>query len=493
MDAAPNSGQPNHIARLVRNVALGFEFLFSHMTHFYVLAALSYVKGPPMAPWTPYFDDSYYGAAGIAQPGTGDPVAEIAGATTIWGKIIQDYLLALHYKREALDAAALFTGRTPMMLNTMIGGVGYRVSSADVSKAKEKLYGAGATGPGDYTGGVYGFIKDHYVPLTEILAVLYPAYDNGTNGGQDVGSRAKNCLAYGVFDEDNLGGADPNRLLTRGYVLNGAPTTWANVDFSKIMEHTTNSRYSNVSSPLSPSNGETNPNFSTGYSWVKAPRYDGNVMEVGPFARMVVQGARAPGANKEDSYRIGATKNQQDDHATIGASANDLGGGATYTCGSSAMDRHRARALEALKIAKRMQVWLDALLTTAGTNGVTGDGAAGYSGFTRPTTTVSGFGAHEAPRGALGHWVSVDSDLKITKYQCVVPTTWNASPRDGSNIKGAIESALTTVPTPLSGVKSGGQAVPVEALRVIQSFDPCIACAVHVVDGKKLKSKEVTR
>jgi len=197
------------------------------------------------------------------------------------------------------------------------------------------------------------------------------------------------------------------------------------VDVKSIAEDVTASWYSDRSG-LNPASGTTTPVYPKkgGYSWLKSPRYGGKVYEVGPLARMAVNG--------------------------------------DYSGGVSVMDRHAARAEEALKIASAIDGWLDQLVPSAPVfvdNGLPSSG--------------SGIGLTEAPRGALGHWLSV-ADNRISRYQIVTPTCWNASPRDARAVPGALEQALVGTPV-------GDTDQPIEVLRVIHSFDPCLSCAVHVM------------
>jgi hydrogenase large subunit len=196
------------------------------------------------------------------------------------------------------------------------------------------------------------------------------------------------------------------------------------VDVKSIAEDVTASWYSDRSG-LNPASGTTTPSYpkAGGYSWLKSPRYAGKVYEVGPLARMTVNG--------------------------------------DYSGGVSVMDRHAARAEEALKIASAIDGWLDDLVPSAP---VFTDGEMPSRG--------SGIGLTEAPRGALGHWLSV-ADRRISRYQVVTPTCWNASPRDARAVPGPLEQALVGTPV-------GDTEQPIEVLRVIHSFDPCLSCAVHV-------------
>jgi hydrogenase large subunit len=180
---------------------------------------------------------------------------------------------------------------------------------------------------------------------------------------------------------------------------------------------------------LSPAVGDTVTSYpkANAYSWLKAPRYAGAAYETGPLARMWVNG--------------------------------------DYTAGISVLDRHRARAREALKVAQAMQSWLGQI--------------SGTTVYQQPTLPASGqaMGLTEAPRGALGHWVQY-SGGKISRYQIITPTCWNASPADTVGKRGPMEQALLGTP-----VKDPAQ--PIEVLRVIHSFDPCLDCAVHVIRPKE--------
>ena len=245
-----------------------------------------------------------------------------------------------------------------------------------------------------------------------------------------LGRGYRNLLAFGAFDLD-LNGS--NKLLKRGIATNGS-TIVKTLDVSKITEQVSYSWYADSSNNLNPSVGTTLPIHpkNNAYSWLKAPRYIGLPYETGPLARMWVNG--------------------------------------DYRKGISVMDRHKARAQETLKIAVACQSWINEL-------------QANSPVFTphTPPANGAGVGLTEAPRGALGHWLQVSSG-KISRYQIITPTCWNGSPRDSSGNPGPIEKALIGVP--VRNIEE-----PIEVLRVIHSFDPCLACAVHVVRpevGKKI-------
>jgi len=202
------------------------------------------------------------------------------------------------------------------------------------------------------------------------------------------------------------------------------------MDSAQITEQVAHSWYADSTNNLAPSSGATAPQYpKTGaYSWLKAPRYGNAPYEVGPLARMTVNG--------------------------------------DYTNGVSVMDRHKARAAEALKVALAMQTWVTQLDPAAPV----------YQQFSAPSQ-ASAFGLTEAPRGALGHWVRINNH-RIANYQIVTPTCWNASPMDAAGVHGPLEQAV--IGTPI-----GDLAQPVEVLRVIHSYDPCLSCAVHVMRPKE--------
>lgn len=525
----------------------------STITHFYALAALDYVQGPPIAPWKPEWDISYYGGgalAGVTTPawyagvsiagaiqeinesvnygGFGVHGISTAGFGSVWGVIMLDYVLALHMRRMAHEAAASLCGGLPHARNWVPGGVTYAPDAADCAKVRTLLQL------------VEQFILDRYRPLTEILGILFPAYDNPANAsvlgaGLGLGDGYGNFLSYGAYNEITgtvgAGEGPGKRLLARGFALAAAPPTLT-INEQLIREHVERSWYENYTDDLHPSVGVTDPvappktNKAGAYSWLKAPRYNNNAMEVGPLARMWVNGDYNPGTPGEVGGDPAGTKNQNlYPHTTfpasgylaanlpgIGVTAAQLDGAlggvapATYTIGVSTIDRLRARCLEAFKIVQRILGsdgnpdggWL-AMIEPGDPNYI-GPGPI-VGSLPLPSQGKSGFGLNEAPRGALGHWVNVGSAGRISNYQLVVPTTWNGSPADthpGISVRGPIEEALAKgakltlsgVTSPVAGGGPNTELVPVEALRVIHSFDPCIACAVHVIDAKGNKISE---
>lgn len=228
-----------------------------------------------------------------------------------------------------------------------------------------------------------------------------------------IGVGPKNFLSYGVFDE----------LLKQGVYVDGGDLRFKN---ELVYEE------------------------DGAYGFSKSPRYDGKVFEVGPLARVWINNPPLSKHGKDFLKKLNLK----------GTNFRDFGDNAF-----SVMGRHIARAEECLIIAKAMPKWLDELEV----------GKPSAESYNVPTDGA-GMGLTEAPRGALGHWIEI-KDGKISNYQCVVPTTWNASPKDSKKTPGAIEQAL--IGTSVSDYEN-----PIELARIVRSFDPCIACAVHVLHGK---------
>jgi hydrogenase large subunit len=279
------------------------------------------------------------------------------------------------------------------------------------------------------------FINNNYVPDAQLLASIYSDY-------YQIGKGYGNFVAFGAFELDST--ATPKRLLNRGVVYNSTPTTVYSLSTANISEMVASSWYDNSTDNLNPKAGETIPvdpaTKPAAYSWLKAPRYRGHVCEAGPLARLWVNGG--------------------------------------YRHGVSVMDRHVARALETRMLAYNMHSWLNQLSI----------GGSQYTAVTAPFG-VSGEGLTEAPRGALGHWMSTapattlapNGQAAIGSYQIITPTCWNASPKDTAGQRGPLEQAL--MGTPVSNA-----AQPIEVVRVVHSFDPCMSCSVHVMhpEGKPI-------
>ncbi len=258
---------------------------------------------------------------------------------------------------------------------------------------------------------IRSFIDNSFIPDVTTLIGYFPTY-------YSIGTGHGNLLAFGAFEQSAGGKLLPGGRYTGGSLLS--------TNEAAITEDVTASWFTPQCGKKHPSVGETIPDRDKAgaYTWLKAPRYADVPYELGPLARMWIAGE--------------------------------------YTNGISVLDRLMARALETKKIADAMDSWLDELTP----------GASGITASSLPQQALA-IGLTEAPRGALGHWMSVDGGL-ISRYQVITPTGWNASPRDELGQRGPLEAALIGTPT-------ADTSKPVEVLRVIHSFDPCLACAVHMI------------
>ncbi len=316
------------------------------------------------------------------------------------------YVEALGMTRKAHEMGAIFGGRMPLAPAYIPGGFTSAPTAAQITQFKA------------YCNELLAFIRNIYLPDVEALASIYEDYF-------EIGRGHGNLIAFGAFE---LNASGTKKLFRPGRTAAGS-TAIEPVNPTAITEQVTHSWYADSTNNLNPANGVTVPMQpkANGYSWIKAPRYTNEPYEAGPLARMWING--------------------------------------DYPHGISVMDRHRARAFEALKIADALLTWADQIVV----------GQSAYSTYTTPTDGT-GVGLTEAPRGALGHWLQI-TNRKIARYQVITPTCWNASPMDDRGKRGPIEQALVGTP-----VQDPNQ--PVEVLRVIHSFDPCLSCAVHLMTPK---------
>ena len=405
---------PPDNGRIIRNIMQGANSLQSHILHFYHLAALDYFRGPDVPPFIPRYEADYR---------VPDKVQE---------ELIDHYLKAYQIRLKAHELCAIWSGKMPHMASIVPGGVSIipRIDNITTSLWRLKE--------------LTDFIDNVYIPDVVTLAQVYRDYFQ-------IGIAYKNLLTYGQFDLD----AEPDvtrrkRLFPSGRMTDGKLET---VDPKKITEDVSASWYDSPTH-RHPDKGKTlpNPTKSDAYSWLKAPRYDNQVYEVGPLARMMI--AYESRANPEVVQLIDHTLN------TLQIKSD-----AMY----SVMGRHLARALECKIIADALN---DMIMQVKLEQPVCADYEV--------AETATGMGLWDAARGALGHWIEI-SNKKIKRYQAVVPTTWNASPKDDKNQPGPIEKALI-------GTIVEDSDNPFALARIVRSFDPCIACAVHLFSpGKPVK------
>lgn len=494
--------------RIMRNLIHGADTVMSHILHFYHLAAADFVDISALgAPWSPAFGTT-----------TDAKLTSLLTVNTLNGgitkELVESYVMALQMRKEAHTMGAIFSGRHPIQNAIVPGGVATIFTQSDIDLFDSKL------------NTVRNFINSYYIPDVVFVATRTSPQDWTAYWG--VGADPGGLLSYGDYPNsgvpfDSTYPDANDMLISRGTIASVSDTpTVVPFDTNAIAEYVDYSFYSNPG-PKHPSEGVTTPLSGSAlsaaltsgpqYSWLKAPRYNGAAMEVGPLARMLVT-AFAPntttvteaGSNNLHTYipnlpNISAGY----DAATLVTAAitainTDFGTSLTVSNLWSPLGRHAARALECKYVADAMHGWLADLdlnntvpadgapYTTAVPAGAYTTSVATGSGYTYvaiPKATVSGEGLAEAPRGALGHWITIQSK-KIASYQCVVPTTWNASPK--ANLAapgdhGPAEAALigTTV-----GTEENSAILNIA--RMLHPYDFCIACAVHVVtpEGKDI-------
>ncbi|MEM9168477.1 MAG: nickel-dependent hydrogenase large subunit [Pseudomonadota bacterium] len=394
---------------------------------------------------------------------------------------VAHYLEALDFQKEIKKIHAVFGGKNPHP-NWLVGGVPSPINIEDVGAVgainMERL--SMVKSIIDQT---IVFCEQVYVPDLAAIASFYKDWQYG-------GGLASTCvLSYGdIPDHANDYGGD-NLLLPRGAVINGDLSQVYDVDQrnpEEIQEFVTHSWYSYTDENigLHPWDGVTDPNYELGpnakgtktqideldenakYSWIKSPRWRGHAMEVGPLARYIIGYAQDIPEFKEPTVAL--------------LRQLDLPVGALF----STLGRTAARGLEAVWAAKKMAYFYDKLIANIKAGDVSTANVDNWEPKTWPKS-AKGVGFTEAPRGALGHWIRIE-DEKIDNYQCVVPTTWNAGPRDAQGNIGAYEASL--LDTPMADPEQ-----PLEILRTIHSFDPCLACSTHVMskDGEDLASVKV--
>ena len=484
-------------AELVRNLMFCTQYMQDHVVHFYHLHALDWVDvvsalsadpkatsdlAKSLSNWPKtspgYFSDLQKrlkafvdsGQLGIFANGYwGHPAYKLPKEVNLIG--VAHYLEALEWQKEIVKVHTIFGGKNPHP-NYLVGGVPCSFNLDDVNAINtEKL---------NYVSKLLkdaaDFIEQVYIPDLLAIAGFYKDW-------AAIGGGLKNYMAYGDLptkgfaDVDSFKfqrGAILDRDLSRVYDVNGK-------DENEIKEYISHSWYKysvGDATGLHPWKGETEFNF-TGpkppyeqlnvegkYSWLKTPRWKDNPMEVGPLARLLV--AYAKGNPEVKDAVDGALK------------ALDV----PVTALFSTLGRTAARGIETRLIARWAREFFDDLIANLKAGEVSTFNASKWEPSTWPTE-CEGVGLSEAPRGALAHWIRI-KDKAIDNYQLVVPSTWNASPRDAKGNRSAYEESLIGTPIAKDGE-------PLEIIRTIHSFDPCLACAVHLYDpdGKHVHQIQV--
>ena len=491
-------------ANLIRNIMQLNLQVHDHLVHFYHLHALDWVdvvsalKADPkrtselaqsISSWpnsSPgYFRDIQNRLKKFVESGQlgpfangywGNPAYKLPAEANLMA--VTHYLEALDFQKEIVKIHTIFGGKNPHP-NWLVGGVPCPINVNDVGavgainmeRLNQVRYIAERARE---------FHEQVYIP--DLLAIG-GFYKDWLYGG---GLSGKSMLSYGDIPRKANDTSAANLLLPRGAIIDGDLSKIHSVDIKdpeQVQEFVTHSwyKYADETKGLHPWDGVTEPNYALGpnhkgsktrwealdesakYSWIKAPRWRGHAMEVGPLSRMVL-GYLQP---KEYPWI----------RDTIDGVLKKLD--VPVTALFSTLGRTAARAIESLYCCDQQLAAIDQLVA----NIKAGDTATANVEKWEPSTwpkECKGAGFTEAPRGALGHWVKI-RDGKIENYQCVVPTTWNGSPRDAKGQIGAFEASLMN--TPLAKADQ-----PLEILRTIHSFDPCLACSTHVMspDGAEL-------
>ncbi|GKT07967.1 nickel-dependent hydrogenase large subunit [Desulforhabdus sp. TSK] len=449
-------------ARLIRNLLLGAQFLHDHIVHFYHLHALDWVdvvsaiKADPKKTADLANQVSSAGNSGVndfkqvqarlkklvesgqlgifANGYWGHPAYKLSPEVNLIAT--SHYLEALRQQARTARLHAIFGGKNPHPQSLVVGGVTC-ATDLNADRISEFKYLWKET---------MDFVNNVYLPDVVAVAGFYK--DWAKIGG------TTNFLVYGEFPQS---AKEPDSFMfPRGAVFKRNLGQIQPVDMALVEEHVKHSWYEGDQA-LHPSKGETKPKYEqldvgNRYSWMKAPRYKGEPMEVGPLARVLV----AYGKGHEPTRK------------TVDGLLKKLG--VPQEALFSTLGRTAARALETKIIGDAMEGWLNQLVE----NIKKGDTKI-YQDYQMPAEAM-GAGLNDVPRGALGHWVDI-KEQKINNFQLVVPSTWNLGPRCAQNKMGPVEEAL--VGTPVADPKR-----PVEILRTVHSFDPCIACGVHVIDPR---------
>ncbi len=479
-------------AEIIRNLVHGMQTVQDHVIHFYHLHALDWVDvvsalsadaaltsqlSRSFSPW-PNNSASYFaevqgrlrtfvesGQLGIFTNGYwGHPAYRLPAEANLLA--VAHYLEALDWQRDVIRLHTIFGGKNPHP-NFLVGGMASAINLESTATINaERL-----TDIHDMIRKARRFVEQVYWPDLVAIAGFYKEWAR-------IGGGVGNYLAVGEFPETNSREVE-SLYFPRGIILDKNLAEVHPYDQEKVKEYITSSWYEYEGGDgvgLHPWEGETKARY-TGpeppweylqdhdkYTWMKAPRYDERPMEVGPLARMLV------------AYASG----HEDVQAVVNEALGQLGVGPEALF--STLGRTAARGVETLLLARRLEKWYADLVARIRGGDVTTFNPERWEPDSWPAT-AQGYGYLDAARGALGHWVEI-RDGRISRYQCVVPSTWNCSPRDGHGLMGPYEAALVDN-HPLVDPER-----PIEILRTIHSFDPCMACGVHVLDAS---GREVTK
>jgi Ni,Fe-hydrogenase I large subunit len=373
---------------------------------------------------------------------------------------VAHYLEALDWQRDVIRVHTIFGGKNPHP-NFLVGGMASAINLEDTGTINAESFSK-----------IQGmiqrarrFVEEVYWPDLLAIASFYPEWAS-------IGGGVTNYMSSGEWPENGQWTDQSSLYFPSGVIFDRNLSEVVPFDHTEIREEVTSSWYEyseGSETALHPWDGQTTPRY-TGpqppwtylqdydkYTWMKAPRYQGRATEVGPLARMLV------------AYASG----HQDVQGLVNDTLGRLGVGPAALF--STLGRTAARGIETVLLARKMEDWFTNLLARV----QAGDDSTFNGERWEPSswpTSARGYGLLEAARGTLGHWVQIENGA-IRHYQAVVPSTWNCSPRDATGANGPYEAALTDN-HPLVDPER-----PLEILRTIHSFDPCMACGAHVLDA----------
>ncbi len=478
-------------AQYIRNLILINHGLHDHTVHFYHLSALDWVdvlqipKADPaktsslaesISPWTrnsrnemKAAQDKVKAVAASGQLGIfangywGHPQMRLNPEVNLLA--FAHYLQALEFQRKSNQVVGMLGGKTPHIQNLTVGGVANAINlDSQATLGLERLETMKVL-----MDDVSRFIRDVYFVDACAIAAFYPDWFR-------IGGGVRNYLAVPDLPLDSAASAFD---LPGGYLMDGNLSsvrgfkTAADPEFRQAVAEDVTHSYYEGKSRLHPWKGETIPDVTDWegdkkYSWVKAPRFQGKPMQVGPLSQVLI------------GYAQGHELTRKWTDAALETVSKASGRRVTINDMQSTMGRHLARAIRAAMLADLGEKHWQLLV-----NNIAKGDTTIHNPPTFPSGEIMGVGTHEAPRGTLSHWVVVDNG-KIKNYQAVVPSTWNASPRDSAGVSGPYEASLLR--SPIADAEK-----PLEVLRTIHSFDPCMACACHTFDpgGKRIAEVKV--
>ncbi|MBT0959806.1 nickel-dependent hydrogenase large subunit [Denitromonas iodatirespirans] len=471
-------------ANSIRNLIILAHAIHDHIVHFYHLSALDWVdvtsalKADPaktsalaesLSNWSGNSKHEFAkvkerltGFVGTGQLGIftngywGHPAMKLTPEVNLLA--VSHYLQALEVQRYASKIVSVLGSKSPHIQNVAVGGVANPLAlDAQSVLTMERLLAVK-----EWIGKLDDFVKNVYLVDVAAIGAFYPEWTQVGRGITD----------YLCVPDIPLDGKGETFAIPGGHIAGGDLSTFKAINtfhdkyfldgVSEAVKHSWYDYKGGNDKSLHPYEGETTPNYTDfqdegKYSWLKSPTFYGKPMQVGPLARVLAGLA----AGHEPTARYAT--------ATLERVSSIAGIKVGLDAMHSTIGRHAARAVACAVQVDELAAQWDRLVDNMGKGDLTT-----FNPPTFPKGEQRGVGFHEAPRGVLSHWVVI-KDGKIDNYQCVVPTTWNAAPRNEHDAPGAYEACLLDNPV-------ADPEQPLEVLRTVHSFDPCLACAVHILD-----------